>query len=55
MAESPLANCAGVLSNLSVLNQQTLNRSASFSGIGLQSGNRVNMTIPPAPVPASCH
>jgi UDP-3-O-[3-hydroxymyristoyl] N-acetylglucosamine deacetylase/3-hydroxyacyl-[acyl-carrier-protein] dehydratase len=32
-----------------VLNQQTLNRSASFSGIGLHSGNRVNMTILPAP------
>jgi UDP-3-O-[3-hydroxymyristoyl] N-acetylglucosamine deacetylase/3-hydroxyacyl-[acyl-carrier-protein] dehydratase len=32
-----------------VLNQQTLNRSASYSGIGLHSGNRVNMTILPAP------
>jgi UDP-3-O-[3-hydroxymyristoyl] N-acetylglucosamine deacetylase/3-hydroxyacyl-[acyl-carrier-protein] dehydratase len=32
-----------------VLNQQTLNRSASFSGIGLHSGSRVNMTILPAP------
>jgi UDP-3-O-[3-hydroxymyristoyl] N-acetylglucosamine deacetylase/3-hydroxyacyl-[acyl-carrier-protein] dehydratase len=32
-----------------VLNQQTLSRSASFSGIGLHSGNRVNMTIQPAP------
>jgi UDP-3-O-[3-hydroxymyristoyl] N-acetylglucosamine deacetylase/3-hydroxyacyl-[acyl-carrier-protein] dehydratase len=32
-----------------VLNQQTLNRSATFSGIGLHSGNRVNMTILPAP------
>ena len=32
-----------------MLNQQTLNRSASFSGIGLHSGNRVNMTILPAP------
>jgi UDP-3-O-[3-hydroxymyristoyl] N-acetylglucosamine deacetylase / 3-hydroxyacyl-[acyl-carrier-protein] dehydratase len=32
-----------------VLNQQTLNRSVSFSGIGLHSGNRVNMTILPAP------
>jgi UDP-3-O-[3-hydroxymyristoyl] N-acetylglucosamine deacetylase/3-hydroxyacyl-[acyl-carrier-protein] dehydratase len=31
-----------------VLNQQTLNRSASFSGIGLHGGNRVNMTILPA-------
>jgi UDP-3-O-[3-hydroxymyristoyl] N-acetylglucosamine deacetylase/3-hydroxyacyl-[acyl-carrier-protein] dehydratase len=37
------------LFNLRVLNQQTLNRSASFSGIGLHSGNRVNMTILPAP------
>jgi UDP-3-O-[3-hydroxymyristoyl] N-acetylglucosamine deacetylase / 3-hydroxyacyl-[acyl-carrier-protein] dehydratase len=32
-----------------VLNQQTLNRAASFSGIGLHSGNRVSMTILPAP------
>ncbi len=32
-----------------MLNQQTLNREASFSGIGLHSGNRVNMTILPAP------
>jgi UDP-3-O-[3-hydroxymyristoyl] N-acetylglucosamine deacetylase/3-hydroxyacyl-[acyl-carrier-protein] dehydratase len=32
-----------------VLNQQTLNRAASFAGIGLHSGNRVNMTILPAP------
>jgi UDP-3-O-[3-hydroxymyristoyl] N-acetylglucosamine deacetylase/3-hydroxyacyl-[acyl-carrier-protein] dehydratase len=32
-----------------VLNQQTLNSAASFSGIGLHSGNRVNMTILPAP------
>jgi len=32
-----------------VLNQQTLNRPASFSGIGLHSGNRVNMTFLPAP------
>ena len=35
-----------------MLNQQTLNRSASFSGIGLHSGNRVNMTILPAPANA---
>ncbi len=33
-----------------MLNQQTLNRPASFSGIGLHSGNRVNMTLLPAPV-----
>ena len=32
-----------------MFNQQTLNRAASFSGIGLHSGNRVNMTILPAP------
>ncbi len=32
-----------------VLNQQTLKNPASFSGIGLHSGNRVNMTILPAP------
>jgi UDP-3-O-[3-hydroxymyristoyl] N-acetylglucosamine deacetylase/3-hydroxyacyl-[acyl-carrier-protein] dehydratase len=32
-----------------VLNQQTLNRPASYSGVGLHSGNRVNMTILPAP------
>jgi len=34
---------------LGVLNQQTLNRAATFSGIGLHSGNRVNMTLLPAP------
>lgn len=28
-------------------NQQTLNRSATFSGVGLHSGNRVNMTFLP--------
>ena len=32
-----------------MINQQTLSRPASFSGIGLHSGNRVNMTILPAP------
>ncbi len=44
-----LANHVHVLFNLRVLNQQTLNRPATFSGIGLHSGNRVNMTILPAP------
>ena len=44
-----LAKLAQVLSNLPVLNQQTLNRPASFSGVGLHSGNRVNMTLLPAP------
>ena len=32
-----------------VLNQQTLAGPASFSGIGLHSGNKVNMTFLPAP------
>ena len=45
----PLAKRARVLSNLPVLNQQTLNRPATFSGTGLHSGNRVNMSILPAP------
>ncbi|HSY17160.1 MAG TPA: bifunctional UDP-3-O-[3-hydroxymyristoyl] N-acetylglucosamine deacetylase/3-hydroxyacyl-ACP dehydratase [Candidatus Acidoferrales bacterium] len=36
------------MSNLRVLNQQTLNKTANFSGIGLHSGNRVNMAILPA-------
>ena len=44
-----LANRARVLFNPSMLNQQTLNRPAGFSGVGLHSGNRVNMTILPAP------
>src|SRR5258705_6922263 len=37
------------LLNAGVLQQQTLNRSASFSGVGLHSGNRVTMTFLPAP------
>ncbi len=32
-----------------MLQQQTLNRPASFAGTGLHSGNRVNMTFLPAP------
>jgi UDP-3-O-[3-hydroxymyristoyl] N-acetylglucosamine deacetylase/3-hydroxyacyl-[acyl-carrier-protein] dehydratase len=32
-----------------VLQQQTINRPVSFSGIGLHSGNRVNMTFLPSP------
>jgi UDP-3-O-[3-hydroxymyristoyl] N-acetylglucosamine deacetylase / 3-hydroxyacyl-[acyl-carrier-protein] dehydratase len=46
---SPLANCRERLFNRCVLNQQTLNRPATFSGVGLHSGNRVNMTLLPAP------
>jgi UDP-3-O-[3-hydroxymyristoyl] N-acetylglucosamine deacetylase / 3-hydroxyacyl-[acyl-carrier-protein] dehydratase len=33
---------------LSVLQQQTINRPTSYSGVGLHSGNRVNMTFLPA-------
>jgi len=32
-----------------VLHQQTLNRPATYSGVGLHSGNRVTMTFLPAP------
>ncbi|MHB8524150.1 MAG: bifunctional UDP-3-O-[3-hydroxymyristoyl] N-acetylglucosamine deacetylase/3-hydroxyacyl-ACP dehydratase [Limisphaerales bacterium] len=32
-----------------MLNQQTLRQPASFSGVGLHSGNRVNLTLLPAP------
>ena len=34
---------------LGVLQQQTLNRPATYSGVGLHSGNRVTMTLLPAP------
>lgn len=34
--------------NFAVLQQQTINRPASFSGVGLHSGNRVTMTFVPA-------
>jgi UDP-3-O-[3-hydroxymyristoyl] N-acetylglucosamine deacetylase/3-hydroxyacyl-[acyl-carrier-protein] dehydratase len=37
------------LLNARVLQQQTLNRPVSYSGVGLHSGNRVNMTFLPAP------
>jgi UDP-3-O-[3-hydroxymyristoyl] N-acetylglucosamine deacetylase/3-hydroxyacyl-[acyl-carrier-protein] dehydratase len=36
--------------NARVLQQQTINRPVSFSGVGLHSGNRVTMTFLPAPV-----
>jgi UDP-3-O-[3-hydroxymyristoyl] N-acetylglucosamine deacetylase/3-hydroxyacyl-[acyl-carrier-protein] dehydratase len=44
-----LAFLRGCGFNLAVLHQQTLRQSASFAGIGLHSGNRVNMTFLPAP------
>jgi UDP-3-O-[3-hydroxymyristoyl] N-acetylglucosamine deacetylase/3-hydroxyacyl-[acyl-carrier-protein] dehydratase len=37
------------LFNDRVLQQQTINRPSSFSGVGLHSGNRVTMTFLPAP------
>jgi UDP-3-O-[3-hydroxymyristoyl] N-acetylglucosamine deacetylase/3-hydroxyacyl-[acyl-carrier-protein] dehydratase len=37
------------LFNWAVVQQQTLNREASYSGTGLHSGNRVTMTFLPAP------
>jgi UDP-3-O-[3-hydroxymyristoyl] N-acetylglucosamine deacetylase/3-hydroxyacyl-[acyl-carrier-protein] dehydratase len=46
---SPLAKPNARLFNPAVLHQQTLSRPASFSGVGLHSGNRVNMTFLPAP------
>ncbi len=49
MPISPLAKRDGGLFNAPVLNQQTLNRSVTYSGIGLHSGNRVTMTFLPAP------
>jgi UDP-3-O-[3-hydroxymyristoyl] N-acetylglucosamine deacetylase/3-hydroxyacyl-[acyl-carrier-protein] dehydratase len=35
--------------NAGVLQQQTINRPVSYSGVGLHSGNRVTMTFLPAP------
>jgi UDP-3-O-[3-hydroxymyristoyl] N-acetylglucosamine deacetylase/3-hydroxyacyl-[acyl-carrier-protein] dehydratase len=48
-AISPLAKGRAGLLNAAVLNQQTLNRPASYTGVGLHSGNRVTMTFLPAP------
>jgi len=44
-----LAKLGGGLFNAPVLQQQTLNRPATFSGAGLHSGNPVTMTFLPAP------
>lgn len=49
---SACGSCKPVIppvSNLHVSNQQTLKQNVSYSGIGLHSGNRVNMTFLPAP------
>ncbi len=49
----PRQNRVGFLAarefNFAVLHQQTLRNTASFAGVGLHSGNRVNMTFLPAP------
>ena len=47
-ALASLPSRAGDLFNCAVLQQQTLDRPVSFSGIGLHSGNRVTMTFLPA-------
>src|SRR5437016_5156523 len=44
----PLPSAAVVCLMPGVLQQQTIGRAASFSGVGLHSGNRVNMTFLPA-------
>ena len=44
-----MPNALAICSNARVSQQYTLNRSAEFSGIGLHSGNRVNMKFLPAP------
>jgi UDP-3-O-[3-hydroxymyristoyl] N-acetylglucosamine deacetylase / 3-hydroxyacyl-[acyl-carrier-protein] dehydratase len=46
---SSLVTCHCVLFNPGVQHQQTIGHPTSFSGIGLHSGNRVNMTFLPAP------
>ena len=46
---SPLAKGCGELFNPGVQHQQTIGHPTSFSGIGLHSGNRVNMTFLPGP------
>jgi hypothetical protein len=48
-AASLLANPLCNLFNSTVLQQQTLGEAVSFAGIGLHSGNRVNMSFLPAP------
>ena len=45
----PLANPAGHRFNAPVHPQQTLHRPIAFAGLGLHSGNRVNLTFRPAP------
>jgi len=46
---APCHAAASLQESLPVSNQHTLRQSASFSGIGLHSGNRVSMTFAPAP------
>ena len=48
-ADSLAIQCGGLF-NSRVVQQQTLNRPASYAGVGLHSGNQVSMTFLPAPV-----
>src|SRR6185503_1064929 len=48
-AADGLAILAGAPLNRAVSQQQTLRQSVSYAGVGLHSGNRVNMTFLPAP------
>src|SRR6185312_9313321 len=45
----PLVTRPAVVLHIGVQHQQTIGHPTSFSGIGLHSGNRVNMTFLPAP------
>jgi UDP-3-O-[3-hydroxymyristoyl] N-acetylglucosamine deacetylase/3-hydroxyacyl-[acyl-carrier-protein] dehydratase len=49
LSSNTLDNAITRLFNAPVLQQQTLNRPASYSGVGLHSGNKVTMTFLPAP------
>ena len=44
-----LPGCRGIVLMPAVVSQQTIKRSVSYSGIGLHSGNRVTLTLLPAP------
>ena len=46
---SALAKAEGGLFNAPVLQQQTLQQPVTFAGVGLHSGNRVNLAFLPAP------
>jgi len=49
LRQLPLANTVGGLFNARVLQQQSISRPATFSGVGLHSGGKVTITFLPAP------